>query len=201
MLDYKRQHSPGTAVEIATNGHGTKVNDMLARFPDGVVVVNTFKTSVVQEHFMTFNVAPVDLEEYAPVDFANGCEVPEVSGIGLTKFGYYPCAVARGIDRIYGLKLGRQAMPYKRDLMTDELRQLCKYCGLFKRGNHTITDPEEMSETWKNGYADYKRNKQSLPLFGTPSQAPPLASSAVASEERATEPSTSSTVDLSTPTA
>ena len=177
LLEYKRHHSPRTIVEIATNGYGKKVNDMLARMPEGVVIVNTFKTSVVQEHFVTFNVAPADLDEYEGVDYTNGCEVPEVAGIGLTKYGFYPCAVAGGIDRIYGLNLGRQSIPDKGDQMKDELRQLCRFCGHFKRGDHVIGDPQQMSATWRKGYADYQRKKPVLPVFES-----------VTNEERVAEP-------------
>ena len=62
---------------------------------------------------MSFNAAPVDSEEYMGVVYANACEVTEVAGVGLARFGYYPCAVAAGIDRVFGLDIGRRSLPQR----------------------------------------------------------------------------------------
>ncbi|MES9962265.1 MAG: radical SAM protein [Candidatus Sedimenticola sp. 20ELBAFRAG] len=162
FLDYKRNHSPRTLIEITTNGHGKKVEKILATIPEGVVITNTEKSSGAQDYFVTFNVAPMDLEEYENVDYSNGCEITAENGIGLTKYGYYPCAVAGGIDRIFGLGLGRQSLPEKGEDMHNELDQLCRYCGHFKRGNHTVSDSHEISVTWRTEYAEFKQRQPAL---------------------------------------
>lgn len=38
----------------------------------------------------------------------NGCWVASYCGTGLTPYGYYPCAVAGGIDRVMGFNIGRK---------------------------------------------------------------------------------------------
>ena len=77
----------------------------------GVHVNNTAKVTNVQPEFQTFNVAPIDLEGYQGANFSNGCMITQICGIGVTPYGYYPCAVAGAIDRTFGLNLGRKTLP------------------------------------------------------------------------------------------
>ena len=96
LLEYRRQHSPDMRIEVTTNGHGEKVNRVLSSMPAGIVINNSAKESEVQPHFDTFNIAPVDVNTYRNADFFNGCQVAVSCGVGVTPYGYYPCAVAGG---------------------------------------------------------------------------------------------------------
>jgi len=133
VREYRDRHSPGTLIEVVTNGHGDKVNAAIAKIPSDVYVNNTSKETKVQPHFGSFNVAPKDLPEYKDADYTNGCWVVENCGFGLGPNGYYPCAVAGGIDRIYGWDLGRKSLPQASDGMEDLLERFCSHCGHFKR--------------------------------------------------------------------
>src|SRR5438045_994279 len=60
---YRRDFSPATQIEVATNGHGTKVREQIAHIPADVHVKNSAKESNVQPELVSFNVAPIDLNE------------------------------------------------------------------------------------------------------------------------------------------
>ena len=73
-------------------------------------IENTMKESDVQPQFYAFNLAPADRKGASRIDFTNGCSNIEQYGIGLTPSGYYPCAIAGGIDRVANRNLGRTSI-------------------------------------------------------------------------------------------
>jgi len=162
LLEYKRNYSPGTRIELCTNGFGKFVNDVLSKVPKEIEVVNTSKESEVQPFYL-FNLAPKDSLRYRYADYTNGCQVISVDGMGLTPYGYYPCAVAGGIDRIFGFDIGRKKLPSDDDEMRDQLEVFCKLCGHFRAAKRT--NSELMSPTWKKAYEDYKKRKPKLSLY------------------------------------
>jgi hypothetical protein len=163
VVEYRDKYFPGTRVRVSSNGYGERVNRMLALLPAGVEVGNSAKTSKAQGYFDTFNVAPIDVEEYSGADFTNGCWVTQMAGIGVTPYGYYPCAPAGGIDRIFGFNLGRRTLPNADDDMKEELRRLCAVCGHFKvRTTQALVGPV-MSRTWEKAYADSHNNPAKMP--------------------------------------
>lgn len=162
VLEYRDKFSPKTRIEIFTNGNGERANRMLSLLPPGVQVNNTAKVTNVQREFQTFNVAPIDLEEYHGADFSNGCGVTEVCGIGVTPYGYYPCAIAGAIDRTFGLNLGRKALPERHDDMKEELRTFCALCGMFKAPTGELLNGPVMSPTWAKAYSRSLQNPAQL---------------------------------------
>ena len=165
LLEYKRLHSPKMLLAIHTNGYGDKVESVLARLPGEVKIVNTSKTGI-ENPFYPFNLAPRDSISHHFVDYSMGCRVPEQCGTGLTPFGYYPCAIAGGIDRVLGLDIGRKRLPHKKDRMAEELRELCQWCGNFRRGGFNkwsdTVDREVMSRSWKEVYKRYRQRRPKL---------------------------------------
>ena len=162
LLEYKKGYSPDTCIELVTNGFGKIVNDILSKVPKEIEIENSSKESKVQL-FDPFNMAPKDSIVYKYADYSNGCQVISVDGIGLTPYGYYPCAVAGGIDRIFGFDIGRKKLPSAGDSMTDQLEVFCKLCGHFRAAKRT--NRELMSPTWKIAYENYKKRKQKLSLY------------------------------------
>ena len=156
LVEYRDGESPETVIEVNTNGFGRRVNQLLDRLPSGVVIKNSMKTSNVQPLFSTFNVSPRDVPDYDNADYSNGCWITERCGTGVTPYGYYPCAVAGGIDRIFGFDLGRKTLPKADDNMEAELRKFCSVCGHFKRRQEAMVDGPVMSTTWKQAYANAK---------------------------------------------
>ena len=152
---------PDCIVEVVTNGYGEHVNQALARLPGWVWVDNTRKTSPVQPQFGPFNMAPCDDPAFRTADFSNGCVVQRDCGMGLTPLGFYPCAVAGGVDRVLGQGLGRPQLPDDSDDMLDAVRALCRLCGRFGDGHfvpRALRPPlveNRISPAWENLYASW----------------------------------------------
>ena len=168
LMAYRREHSPKMLLAVHTNGYGDKVGAILDRLPPDVKIVNTAKTGV-STLFYPFNLAPRDAATHRFVDYSMGCRVPEHCGTGLNAFGYYPCAVAGGIDRVLGLDIGRKELPDGDDRMADELRQLCQWCGNFRLGGYNkwsgLVDHEVMSSSWKDAYERYRKHRPKLSRY------------------------------------
>jgi len=164
LLRY-RAAVPDVVIEVATNGYGDRVRAVLERLPAGVVVEDTAKDTVEQP-FASFNVAPVDLPAYRRADYRNGCPVTEVCGIGLGPYGYYPCAVAAGIDRIVGWDMGRGELPSPDDEMADQLEAFCSRCGSFKRLHEAPVSRPVQSASWRAAYAAHRDQPPSLTRYG-----------------------------------
>ena len=167
ILDYKENFSPGTKVQVATNGYGPFVNSMLSKLPENIEIINTEKTNSTP-YFCSFNTAPKDQFIYKFADFKNACWIAEICGMGFTPNGYYPCAIAGGIDRVLGFNLGKTRLPHAPDDMFDSLNVFCQYCGHFKRLVDPPLNKPVMSKTWIMAYENYakKQTKQAKPSNG-----------------------------------
>jgi len=152
LLDYKSLHNPGLRIVLCTNGAGKTVKSRLQGIPAGVVVKSTEK-SRRQRLFRPFNMAPVDNPFFRFADFRAGCRVIRDCGLGFTPSGYYPCAIAGGIDRIMGFNAGRSRLPSATDEMRDLMELFCRYCGHF--GFLWPTRKQKMSPSWQHAYRRY----------------------------------------------
>lgn len=162
LLEYKHSYSPKTIISVSTNGHGDKVNEILSKVPEEIVIINSSKESPTQL-FYRFNMAPKDSVMYNYADYSNGCYVTSIVGSALTPYGYYPCPVAGGIDRVVGFNRGRKKLPEVNDLMLEELKMFCPLCGLF--GCQRYTYDSLQSESWKIIYENYKLKKKLLSSY------------------------------------
>lgn len=165
LLRY-RKAEPGCTMTLVTNGNGKGVKAMLAKIPAGIVVENSVKEGNLQPSFGPFNMAPVDDPAYRYADYRNGCAVMKECGMALTPLGYYPCAVAGGIDRIEGNALGHAGIPADDDDMLAAAERLCRLCGHFREG-HFIPDrlrprtlEQKTSATWARLYEQWRREKR-----------------------------------------
>jgi hypothetical protein len=168
LLRYKKWFQ-SCIVEVVSNGYGDHVNSILDRLPDEVFRdFYSIKNSPLQSSFRPFNIAPCDSVWFHFADYRNGCFVQSTCGMGLTPLGYYPCAVAGGIDRVLGLNIGYSNVPSLNDDMEHLSEQLCTYCGRFLDGHHIpkIIRPtlkkERISSSWGKLYQDWhaKNSKQ-----------------------------------------
>lgn len=157
---YRDEFSPRTRLTVNTNGYSERSRTLVSRLPAGVEVEDSGKVGPKQR-FKSFNVAPVDLPRYSGVDYANACANTYHCGIGVTPYGYYPCATAGAIDRTFGFDLGRKVLPGADDDMREECRALCGLCGLFKREADTVYQPV-MSSTWVEAYERSRKNPTPL---------------------------------------
>lgn len=164
-----KDFNPRCVIEISTNGYGIKVNEVLSKLPNWVNVRNSKKESNIHE-FSSYNMAPIDLEEFKNADFSKGCWVTETCGLGLTKYGYYPCGPGASADRIFGFNIGLKKLSSVNDLtLKNQLKLLCKYCGHYKDNYDAerITE-EKMSVSWQKAYEKYKKRKPNLFVFLIP---------------------------------
>jgi len=167
ILEYRDRHSPRMNVKLTSNGHGAGVATVLQRIPPGVDIRDTRKSERCQAQFVPFNLAPSETPEYAHADFRNACSVTRDSGIGLSPYGYYPCVVAGGIDRILGFNRGRMTLPYPEDDMYEELARFCALCGFFRLNYTAETDGGPLvSSTWQRAYAAWRLEPPVLTRYG-----------------------------------
>jgi hypothetical protein len=130
LIDYQRRHNPSVRLVLGTNFHGRQVHRVLEKLPEEIFLKSTLKSSRVNL-FRPFNVAPKDTIFNRFADYTCGCRIIEECGLGVTPSGYYMCAVAGGIDRIFGYHLGRRELPDERDSFADQMTALCRLCGHF----------------------------------------------------------------------
>lgn len=150
LLDYQRRHNPSVRLVVGTNFHGFQVRRALEELPPTVAIKSTLKTSR-SNLFRPFNVAPVDTRVNQFSDYSCGCRIIAECGLGLTPSGYYMCAVAGGIDRIFGFQLGRKELPDTPDDLADQMAAFCPLCGHF--GFQWPTRKIRQSRTWRQAYA------------------------------------------------
>ena len=159
IVEYKK-YSSDVSLRFATNGYENK--SIIEILPAEFIVENSHKTTIAQD-FTPINLAPVDLRLFNLVDFKNACPITELCGLGLTKYGYYHCAVAGAIDRVFGFNIGRKTMPEIGDQMIDEKRRLCKYCGHFLDCfGIKKTKKELFSKSWTKAFNKYRERRPRL---------------------------------------
>jgi len=151
LMDYRASANPGLRIVVCTNGCGASVRRRLGDLPAGIDIKNTWKGGR-QRLFRPFNVAPVDRPLYRWADTSCGCRILEDCGLGLTPQGYYPCAIAGAIDRVFGFGRGRECLPPGDD-MREDLDVFCRLCGHF--GFSWPTQRIRMSPTWTQAYERY----------------------------------------------
>jgi len=167
-----KNFNPNCKISIHTNGFGDKVKNILSKLPYWITRVNSAKTSQVNL-FSSYNIAPIDLEEYKNADFTTACWIPENCGIGLTRYGYYPCGAGASVDRIFGFDSGiKNLSEVNISKFKAKLKFLCSYCGHFKDTDYDDpnykekwTTEEKMSISWQKAYKSYKKKKPSLSLY------------------------------------
>jgi sulfatase maturation enzyme AslB (radical SAM superfamily) len=161
LTHYQERYNPSVRLVLGTNFFGDRVQRVLAQLPEAFVIKSTLKSSRVNL-FKPFNVAPIDTRHNRYSDYSCGCRIIEECGLGFTPSGYYMCAIAGGIDRIFGYHLGRESIPDETDSLSDQMSALCRLCGHF--GFQWPTRKAKMSRTWRRAYGLLKdRGSQTDP--------------------------------------
>jgi hypothetical protein len=168
-LEKYKNFNPDCEFVLVSNGVGEKVESILSKLPKWVVIANSKKEEGKQSNvFIPFNMAPIDSKIYSRfADFSKGCQMLEdCQGLALSKYGYYPTSpCVLGIDRVLGFDIGIKKLSLVDETaLRDQMRILCKYCGIFKRPYELITKPK-MSPSWKKAYSRYKKQKPTLSRY------------------------------------
>ncbi|MBN1671905.1 MAG: radical SAM protein [Kiritimatiellae bacterium] len=163
-----KEFNPHCNVWLATNGHGRKVQDVLAKVPDWVGIRNSSKEGGDQ-YFSAYSMAPKDSERYRLADFSKGCMITEQCGLGLTRHGYYPCGAGGGVDRVFGFDIGIKSLSeVRRRALRKQLGELCGYCGHFDSvdpggpGKAEWVWGETKSISWQHACEKYKQQGSRL---------------------------------------
>jgi hypothetical protein len=149
LIGYQRIYNPSVKLVLGTNFFGNRVHQVLHKVPDAITIKSTLKSSRVNL-FKPFNVAPVDTFFNRFSDYGCGCRIIADCGLGVTPSGYYMCAIAGGIDRVFGYNLGREEIPGESDSMSDQMLSFCRLCGHF--GFQWPTRKSKISRTWSSAY-------------------------------------------------
>ena len=132
IVEQLRKIDPNCRIEVSTNGYGREVKKALSKLPDWVKVVNSNKNSNINR-FSSYNIAPIDLRNYQNEDFSRGCWITNEAGLGLSRYGYYPCGAGASVDRVFGFDVGQKGLSLVTDsTLKNQLRILCRYCGHYK---------------------------------------------------------------------
>lgn len=162
LCSYRAVHNPGLHIRLSTHGHGPGVAHKLAwlreHHPE-VEILNTQKTSPEQDDFDAINIAPQDLDpDWHASHQYEGCAIPSVCGIGFNYMGFYVCAIAGAIDRIFSLGL---ALSEVKELDAERLmatyNSVCSKCGHYRplRENKTTL----LSNSWRRALRQYQQGR------------------------------------------
>jgi len=163
-----QRNSPETDLKVITNGVSKLTRANLEKIPERWHYDNSFKLDFEKatSHFEPFNLAPIDLDKWKDQDFKKGCYITQDSGIGLTPYGYFHCAIAGGMERIMGLGHGLESMPEHPWDMLEMMEDYCKNCGHFLSDTFvervdrdgSLPPPETVSLSWEMAYNQWKKN-------------------------------------------
>jgi hypothetical protein len=173
MLDVLKQYklfNPECHITLETNGAGDKVQSVLKTVPNWVEITNSSKNEGKADYdFISYHVAPIDMIIYKLFsDFSKGCRrVSGCYGLCLSMYGYYPSSPCMSVDRVFGFNIGIKELSSVTEMALRELMKiLCKYCGWFNVDQKAIVPAEKMSRSWKKAFADYRKQKPKLSLYG-----------------------------------
>ncbi len=151
IADYRDTHNPNLHLTLATHGHGhgdhtqKRLTELVSAFPF-LQFLNSHKTGPIQPDFVAPCVAPIDIDpEWAATHHFEGCSVSGHCGISMNYAGFYPCAIAGAIDRIFSLNQAIKSLDNVSEAaMTEKYQTLCRLCGYYRpiRGNsQTLLSP------------------------------------------------------------
>lgn len=155
---YRATANPILKLTVATHGFGEytkrRLEELATRFPF-LQFLNSKKSGPVHTDFIAPCIAACDLDPaWARSHVYQGCSVSGHCGVSMNYQGFYPCAVAGAIDRIFGLN---QAIPELADVSevttTEKYQVFCRLCGYYRpirENSQTL-----LSATWRSALDRY----------------------------------------------
>ena len=162
IAEYRVANNPSLRLTLATHGHGERTQRRLAEltvaFPF-LQVLNSHKTGPVQPDFVAPCIAPIDLDPaWVASHHFEGCSVSGHCGISMNFAGFYACAVAGAIDRIFGLDgaIGNLA-DVSDAAMIEKYQVFCRLCGYYR----PIKEPgcTILSAAWRMSLDRYRAHQ------------------------------------------
>ena len=164
-----KEYFPATVVQVISNHYGDEVQAKLDQLPADVVVRGTNKKPNNPPLFTPANMAPVDDDKFQAEEYENGCWVTDRCGLGLSRYGYYPCGAGAAIDRVFGLGAGEIKL-HRVNVYSMKMKMnfLCQYCGHFKDnppgspgfGKFGCSRVQETSVSWQEAITRFNEGKR-----------------------------------------
>ena len=119
-------------------------------------VLNSHKMGHINPDFVAPCVAPIDIDPvWAATHYYEGCSVSGHCGISLNHAGFYSCAVAGAIDRIFGLNQAIQDLgDVSEAAMVEKYQVFCRLCGYYRpirENSRTLISP-----VWHKALASHR---------------------------------------------
>jgi hypothetical protein len=145
-----KEKVPSCKVRLSSNGTGDKVKAVLKEVPSWVQVRNSQKEKG-KPSFDAAQDAPCD----NGITHARACSIPWRCGIGLSRYGYFPCGAGASIARVFGLPFGiKHLSEVTPEALRDQTQKLCNFCG-HSRSCATSVQQQVISETWRKALDRY----------------------------------------------
>lgn len=163
--EYRAAHNAELCLTLATHGHGEhtrrRLTELTVAFP-WLRVLNSRKEGPIHHDFVAQCLAPIDID---PIWCENhrfeGCSVSGHCGISMNYTGFFPCAVAGAIDRIFGLN---RAIPNLADVseavMVEKYQTFCRLCGYYRpirENSQTLLSP-----AWRTALHRYHSSQRKI---------------------------------------
>jgi len=157
---YKELH-PKCKVRLSTHGVGETTINIIESLPSWVCVRNSNKTTS-RNMFSAYNKSPYDSGISDPLF----CDVPWRCGLGLTRYGYFPCGAGASLARVYGLNIGiKHLKDISYEAISEIIPQLCKHCGHCFSKVREQTKTTIITPSWKEAYSMYATANKNLTLY------------------------------------
>jgi hypothetical protein len=158
----------GARLDLISNGYGEaeKIGDII---PPYINLKNTKKKSPNQSSFVHVDLTMLEKDK---VDTVASCYHVDICGLGLTRYGFYPCGPGASIDRVLGFDIGiKKISDISVDAIHAQQRILCPYCG-WSESRFKFPSPKrgDVSAFWKKAYDLYNKNPKALNLYGVASE-------------------------------
>ena len=158
LEEYRDEHNPTCNIRLNTHGAGGAAliaAAIVERYPS-VEILNTNKSGPVNGHFAAAAIAPIDVfPEWESTHEYEGCPVAWNCGLGMNYTGFYCCAIAAAIDRIFQRRcsaVSLQALSY--DMVWAQYQTFCPLCGHYRE---TLGANEKtwLSPAWTRAMESY----------------------------------------------
>ncbi len=170
LAEYKLRHNENLKVEISSNGYTEYTKRKLIwvqeNFPE-VDIFNTSKEGNLQTDFQYMNIAPIDKSgRYKEYDYG-GCWILSVCGLGFNYSGFYCCAAAGVIAKIFEYDIAiKDVKDINRTALQNMYNTVCSKCGHFIP---TRVDPDNpgtvLSPSWEKAVKQYNSRDKELKRF------------------------------------
>jgi hypothetical protein len=163
---YKDKY-PKCSIQFYTNGYGPYVKSVISKLPKWLVIMNSQKTGRIQE-FHPYNIAPIDVKKYHKAQYCEGCPVTNMCGMGLNRYGFYPCGAGAAVDRIFGLNIGiKHLSDISLEALADQMDKICRFCGhyIYYQDRNMVVQKQLYSKSWKRALKHFHAGSNILSLY------------------------------------